>query len=81
MRDVVSELRSIGAVNRDRDRMRGLMGRRHWQSMLDAYEQFRLADGSYPATYEVVFGHAVRPATSRRDKEGKIHIPVSGLIR
>lgn len=81
VRDVVSELRSIGAVNRDRDRMRGLMGRRHWQSMLDAYEQFRLADGSYPATYEVVFGHAVRPATSRRDKEGKIHIPVSGLIR
>jgi malonyl-CoA O-methyltransferase len=81
VRDVISELRNIGAVNRDRNRMRGLMGRRHWQSMLDAYEQFRLEEGDYPATYEVVFGHAVRPSTARRSKGGDIHIPVSGLIR
>jgi malonyl-CoA O-methyltransferase len=78
---VIGELRSIGAVNRDRHRTRGLMGRRHWQSMLEAYEQFRMSDGSYPATYEVVFGHALRPRTSRSGKNGEIRIPVSGLKR
>jgi len=80
-RDVISELRTIGAVNRDRGRFRGLMGRGHWQTMLQTYEQFRLPDGRYPATYEVVFGHALRSGSSRVDRNGEVRVPISGLKR
>jgi malonyl-CoA O-methyltransferase len=80
-RDVVTELRAIGAVNRDSGRLRGLMGRGQWQAMLKAYEQFRLPDGRYPATYEVIFGHAVRSRSARVDQNGEVRVPVSGLKR
>lgn len=79
--DLIRELKSIGAVNRDRGRLRGLMGRDHWQAMLKAYEDFRLPDGRYPATYEVVFGHAVRSRAARAGQNGEIRVPVSGLKR
>jgi malonyl-CoA O-methyltransferase len=78
-RDVIGELRTIGAVNRDSGRLRGLMGRGQWQGMLKAYEQFRLPDGRYPATYEVIFGHALRSRSSRMGRNGEIRVPVSGL--
>ena len=63
-------MKGIGARNVLPGRSRGLMGKSRWASMVEAYEKFRWI-GRLPATYEVVYGHAWKPAISkRRAKEG-----------
>lgn len=61
VRAVMRDLKSIGAHNAATDRPSALSGKR-WLSALERnYEQFR-RDGKLPATFEVVYGHAWRPA-------------------
>ena len=43
-------------------RRRGLVGRAAWQRMLDALEAQRGPDGKLGLTFEVIYGHAFRPA-------------------
>jgi malonyl-CoA O-methyltransferase len=43
-------------------RRRGLTGRAAWQRMLDALEAQRRPDGKLGLTFEVIYGHAFRPA-------------------
>ncbi len=62
---LMRELKGIGAHNVLPDRARGLMGRGRWQQLTAAYEKFRV-DGRLPATYEVIYGHAWKPAFSKR---------------
>ena len=47
---------------------RGLMGRQAWQRMLAALEQGRRADGKLGLTFEVIYGHAFRPAPKMTSK-------------
>lgn len=51
------ELRQNGSACVMVERRRGLMGRRAWQQVCDAYEKLRV-EGRLPATFEVVHGHA-----------------------
>lgn len=62
LRDLMQELKSIGAHNVNEGRQRGLMGRNAWFRSLAHYERLRDADGRLPATFEVVYGHAFKPA-------------------
>lgn len=55
VRDLLSELKTLGAHNMNRDRPSGLTGRRSLQGMLQAYEGWR-RNGLLPATYDVIFG-------------------------
>jgi len=55
VRDLLHELKTLGAHNVNRGRPPGLTGRRALQDMLQAYEGWR-RDGQLPATYEVFFG-------------------------
>ncbi|PWF47879.1 methyltransferase domain-containing protein [Massilia glaciei] len=43
-------------------RRRGLVGRAAWQRVLDAFERQRRPDGKLGLTFEVIYGHAFRPA-------------------
>lgn len=43
-------------------RRRGLVGRAAWQRMLDALESQRRPDGKLGLTFEIIYGHAFRPA-------------------
>ncbi len=43
-------------------RRRSLCGRKAWQNMRDALESGRRSDGKLGLTFEVVYGHAFRPA-------------------
>lgn len=43
-------------------RRRGLLSRKVWSAITSNLEQFRRADGKIPLTFEVVYGHAFRPA-------------------
>jgi malonyl-CoA O-methyltransferase len=59
---LMRDLKTLGAVNATAGRQRGLTGRRRMQAMGDVYERHR-ADGLLPSTWEVIYGHAWRPAT------------------
>jgi len=59
-RTLMRELRAIGATNADAKRARALTGKTHLQRVVAAYETFR-RDGVLPATYEVVYAHALAP--------------------
>jgi malonyl-CoA O-methyltransferase len=65
LKGLMTELKAIGAHNATAGRRRGLMGRREWQSLEAAYEQFRRED-RLPATYEILYGHAWKPVLERR---------------
>jgi malonyl-CoA O-methyltransferase len=68
---LLKELQGLGATNADRERERHLLGKRHYQRMLAAYESLRI-DGRIPATWEVVTAHAWGPphGQSRRTPGG-----------
>jgi malonyl-CoA O-methyltransferase len=55
VRELLDELKALGAHNMNRDRPAGLTSRRALQGMLRAYEDWR-EDGLLPATYDVIFG-------------------------
>lgn len=59
--DALRDLKGLGATNADRERSRGLTGRRRFARMLDAYESQR-ANDRIPATFELVTAHAFGPA-------------------
>ncbi|MBV6322367.1 methyltransferase domain-containing protein [Duganella violaceipulchra] len=47
---------------------RGLMGRQAWQRMLATLEKGRRPDGKLGLTFEVIYGHAFRPAPKMTSK-------------
>jgi len=57
VRELLDELKGLGAHNMNRGRATGLTGRRQLQGMLAAYEAER-RDGKLPASYHVIFGKA-----------------------
>ena len=61
---MIRELKAIGATNATRDRPRALMGRRRWERALASLEATR-RDGRIPATFEVIYGHAWKVASTR----------------
>lgn len=63
-RAVMQDLKSTGATNVSPDRPRGLLGRGALERLLSVYPGE--ADGSYVATYEVVYGHAWGSQTGER---------------
>lgn len=76
---VMRGLHQIGAVNRDRGRRRGLLGRNRLQRACNAYRRFAAADGRLPATWEVVYGHAWRPLQSLPDADGTVRVSLESL--
>lgn len=65
VRDLMNDLKAIGAANVAADRRRGLTGRRRLAAVERAYERFRERD-RLPATYEVVYGTAWTPVALPR---------------
>jgi malonyl-CoA O-methyltransferase len=83
VRELMRELKAIGAHNASVGRPRGLTGKGALARMIAAYETFR-RDGQVPATYEVVFGHAWAPVTEPRPRSsptGETRIPLSQIGR
>lgn len=82
-RDLMLDLRAIGAVNALAGRRRALTGPRRMQRVFEAYEAFR-RDGRLPASYEVVYAHAWGPRPGQPRRVGGTEVvsfPVSALRR
>jgi len=76
---LMREIKGIGGANAQRERQRGMLGRRRLAAVCEAYEQFRDADGRLPCSYEVVHGHAWGPA--QRRVAGETRVPLDTLQR
>ncbi|MGQ5523549.1 malonyl-ACP O-methyltransferase BioC [Chitinimonas sp. PSY-7] len=70
MKSVMRDLKAIGAHNVAFGRGRGLMGKTAFQRAEAAYEKLR-REGRLPATYEVVYGHAWKPAPKPGFADGR----------
>lgn len=64
VRSVLQDLKAIGANNATAGRGQGLMGKHAWRQLVESYEALR-RDGKLPATYEVIYGHAWKPAPKK----------------
>ncbi|MBX9810129.1 MAG: malonyl-ACP O-methyltransferase BioC [Burkholderiales bacterium] len=60
VRELMRDLKAIGAHNVTHGRPVGLSGKARLQAMARNYEAFR-REGRLPATFEVVYGHAWKP--------------------
>jgi len=69
-RQLMRELKAIGAGNAAADRKRGLTGKSRLRDMLAHYERFRGEDGVLPASYEVIFAQAQAPDSTQPRREG-----------
>lgn len=58
---LLADVRALGG-NPLATRARGLVGRQAWSKMLTALERGRRSDGKLGLTFEVIYGHAFRPA-------------------
>lgn len=75
VRGLLLDLKAIGANNATVGRNRGLTGKQKMQAFYRAYEAFRQDDGKYPATYEVIYGHAWAPVLKPEPKPA-YYIPI-----
>lgn len=66
---LIADVRAWGGNPLD-TRSRGLLGSRAWQRVVDILQQERREDGTIPLTFEVIYGHAFRPA-SRTTSSGE----------
>ena len=82
VRDLMRDLKDIGAHNANAGRPRGLTGKGTLARMTAAYEAFR-KDGRLPATYEVVYGQAWCPVAPPRRKglPGEVVVPIGKIGR
>jgi malonyl-CoA O-methyltransferase len=75
LRDLMLDLKTLGAHNATLTRQRGLTGRARFAAVAQAYELHRSA-GSLPASYEVVYGHAWAPdATTASARQQFVGFP------
>lgn len=58
---VMQDLRDIGAHNATAGRAPGMLGKARWTRIVQNYETLR-RDGKLPATFEIIYGHAWKPA-------------------
>lgn len=82
VRDLMRDLKTVGAHNASAGRPRGLTGKGALGRMLAAYEGYR-CDGRLPATYEVVFGHAWAPVDPPRVRTApaEVSVPIGRIGR
>ena len=66
-RQVLEDLKGIGASNADRNRSRGLMTPSKLKMLEASYREKGYENDKYIASYEVVYGHAWVPASAQDD--------------
>jgi len=76
VKEVMRDLKNIGANNATAGRAKGLKGRGFMQALAQNYQAFRLPDGQYPATFEVVFGHAWRGEEQKEKASSQDFVPI-----
>lgn len=78
---LMKELQNLGVQNLAVDRQRGLTAKGALKKLIQAYEVFRNPNGKFPATWEIIYGHAwasEKTAKEQNDFE-EIKIPIHSI--
>ena len=81
--NLIQDLKTTGTHNLHLKRRRQLTGKKRFCAFKNAYQQFRASDGSIPATFEVIYGHAwgIKQLSGfSANNDGEVHIPIE-LVR
>jgi malonyl-CoA O-methyltransferase len=79
--EAMLDIKRLGAHNVAKARIRGLTGKERFARFRAAYES-QIRDGSIPATYEAVYGHAWMPESKQvGSRDGIAVIPVGRIGR
>lgn len=84
VRRLLEDLKGTGAHHINAERPAGCFPKQHYLRMIAAYEHFKQANGNFPASYEVIYGHAWQQAPRylySEDAEGVIKIPANKIPR
>ena len=81
LKRLLQSLKAQGVRNINQDRNEGLTGKYSWQTFETAYQALSTAEGKYPLTYEVVYGHAWKGEQRRLGKGTETLIPISQIRR
>lgn len=73
VRELMQELRTLGATNADPQRARGLYGRNTLRTLQQAYEALR-QPGGLPSTWELYFGMAFGPPPGQPVRENGMDV-------
>lgn len=68
-KQLMRELKSIGAHNVNNGRRKTLTGKQRLQKVMQHYEFYR-NDNKLPATYEIIYGHAWKPEKDKKNMLG-----------
>jgi len=60
VRELLMELKDVGAHNNNAGKQTTLTGKQHLKALYAAYEGYRMSDGSFPATWEIISCSAVK---------------------
>lgn len=78
---LLQSLKAQGVRNVNPGRNKGLTGKSSLQAFEKAFQAFCTAEGKYPLTYEVVYGHAWKGEPRQVEENGEVFIPISSIIR
>jgi len=80
VKHLLQDLKATGARNINNNRTKGMTSKHCFQKMLQAYEAYK-TDGVYPATYEILYGHAIKSQSTlyRAQEDGTIKIPANKI--
>lgn len=83
VKQILRDLKATGARNMNLNRAKGCTSRNHFDKMFQTYDTFKRADNLYPATFEVIYGHAWHSPSFlyREDEDGLIRIPADKIPR
>lgn len=70
---LMKDLKGIGAHNINENRQKGLTGKHKFKQFQQAYNQFLTKEQHFPATYEVVYGHAWKAAAKQTASDYHTH--------
>ncbi|MBA2650021.1 MAG: malonyl-ACP O-methyltransferase BioC [Legionella sp.] len=79
LQKLVQGLKKQGVKNINPQRNKGLTSRAAWANFLNNYELLRTENGSYPLSYEVIYGQAWKGELRQKHKDGETFISLSQI--
>ncbi|WP_043873380.1 malonyl-ACP O-methyltransferase BioC [Legionella massiliensis] len=81
LKQLLQNLKAQGVRNINQSRNKGLTGKQSWLHFESAYQTLCTAEGKYPLSYEVVYGHAWKGEQRRLGTGTETFIPISRIRR
>ena len=60
VKDLLWNLKTVGATNHNSGKSKRLTGKKHINRLYEAYGQFKTSENTFPATWDIIFGCAVK---------------------